>query len=68
MSLGTVSTGGVLSTSVTVTENDAWPVLPCASVAEHVTVVVPTGKLLPEAGAHDAVTGPSTVSFAVASG
>jgi hypothetical protein len=34
----------------------------------HVTVVVPTGKVLPEAGAHDGVKAPSTTSFAVASG
>ena len=64
---GTDTTGGVVSFSVTVTVKEAEPVLPCESVAVHVTVVVPTGKLLPDAGLHVGVSGPSTMSFAVAS-
>jgi hypothetical protein len=66
MSDGTVITGGVVSLNTIVTWNDALPVLPWASVAVHVTVVVPTGKFEPEAGVHVGVIGPSTVSLAVA--
>ena len=66
MSEGTVTTGAVVSTSVTVTLKEAEPVLPCASVALQVTVVVPTVKFAPDAGEHDGVTGPSTVSLALA--
>src|SRR3954469_10281484 len=40
--------------------------LPAASVAEHVTVVVPTGNVLPEAGSQVTGTEPSTASLAVA--
>jgi hypothetical protein len=47
---GSVRVGGV--TSCTVTPKLPEPVLPDASVAVHVTVVVPSGKLDPEAGAH----------------
>src|SRR5262245_37063456 len=68
MSAGTVITGGVVSgtTSVIVTVKDAVPVFPCASVAEHVSVVVPTGNLSPElSGEQVAVSGPSTLSVAV---
>jgi hypothetical protein len=63
-----VNVGGVVSTNVTVTAKPALPVLLWVSVALQVTVVVPTAKLLPEAGTHDADNAPSTVSFAVASG
>jgi hypothetical protein len=66
-SLGTDTTGGVVSFSVTVTVKEAEPVFPCESVAVHVTVVVPTGKLLPDAGLHVGVNDPSTMSFALAS-
>ena len=38
------------SASLTVTVNEQLPVLPAWSVAEQVTVVVPTGKVEPEAG------------------
>src|SRR5207253_2816747 len=41
-------------------------VLPCASVAEQVTVVTPLGKEEPEAGVQFTVTEPSTMSVAVA--
>ena len=65
MSEGTVTTGGVVSTSVTVTLKEAEAVLPCASVALQLTVVVPTAKFAPDAGEHDGVTAPSTVSLAL---
>jgi hypothetical protein len=67
--LGTdVNVGGVVSRNVTVTAKLALPVLLWLSVALQVTVVVPTTKLLPEAGTQDAGSAPSTVSLAVASG
>ena len=50
MSDGRVSTGGVVSTTVTVTLNDAEPVFPWLSVALQVTIVVPGGKVLPDGG------------------
>ena len=58
-SAGTLITGGVWSTRFTVTSKSALPVLPCESVALQVTVVVPTGKVLPDAGLHVGVSGPS---------
>src|SRR5919201_330441 len=64
---GTVTTGGVVSMIVTVTVKEAEPVLPCESVALQVTVVVPTGNLLPEAGLQVGVSEPSTTSVALAS-
>ena len=54
MSAGALTTGAVVSTSVTVTLNGRVPVLVWASVAKQVTVVVPTGKLAPEAGSRSA--------------
>jgi hypothetical protein len=65
-SLGTFTTGAVVSVSVTVTVKEAEPVFPCASVALQVTVVVPTGNVLPEAGLHVGVSEPSTMSLALA--
>ena len=62
MFAGTVTTGGVVSW--TVTENDPEPVLPCTSVAVQVTVVVPTGNVLPDGGKHEGVIEPSTMSDA----
>jgi len=62
MSAGTVSDGGVVSTTRIVNVED--PVFPCASVAEHVTVVSPSGKVDPEEGAHVGVMDPSTRSEA----
>jgi hypothetical protein len=59
---GTVRTGGVVSW--TVTENDPEPVLLCASVAVQLTVVVPTGNVLPDGGAHETLGLGSTVSEA----
>jgi hypothetical protein len=61
---GTVTIG--LTVSTTVTRNNAVPVLACASVALHVTVVVPIGKTAPLVGVQLAATGPSTLSVAVA--
>ena len=37
---------------ITVTLNDPLAVLPAASDAEHITVVVPTGNLVPDDGEH----------------
>ena len=45
---GQVITGGILSTTVTV--NAQIAVLPAASVAVAITVVVPIGNVLPETG------------------
>ena len=66
MSAGQVITGGSVSFTVTVNEQGAL-VLPAASVAVHVTVVVPTGKKLPDAGEHTAVT-PGQLSLIVGAG
>src|SRR5262245_16934406 len=59
---GTVTTGSVVSTTVTV--NDAVPVLPCASVALHVTAVTPNGNVSPLAGVQVVASVPSTLSVA----
>src|SRR5690606_13041683 len=42
------------------------PVLPAASVAEHVMVLMPRGSVVPEPGTHVAAISPSTASAAVA--
>src|SRR3989449_2630460 len=63
MSRGTVSDGGVVSTTRTVKE--AMPVLPWASVARHTTVVAPNPNIEPEAGVQTGVSLPSTRSSAV---
>ena len=52
--------------AVTVTVKEAVPVLPAASVAEQVTVVVPRANVVPDAGEHVAVSGAVTASDAVA--
>src|SRR3990172_11886463 len=64
MAAGTVTTGAVVSP--TVTTNDADPVFPWASVAVQFTDVVPSAKVLPEAGAHTGAIAPSTRSAAEA--
>src|SRR6266851_5683051 len=64
MSAGRLRVGAVLSSTTTVAV--AVPVLPAASVAEQVMVVVPSGKVLPEAGEHVGVSEPDTASAAVA--
>ena len=60
---GTFSAGFVVST--TLTGNEAVAVLPRASFAEHVTVVVPRGKVDPVAGEQLTSTGPLTRSTAI---
>jgi hypothetical protein len=59
---GTVTTGGVVSLTVTV--NEAVPVLPRTSVAVHVTVVAPSGNVTPLGGVQFTVTPPSMMSVA----
>jgi hypothetical protein len=61
---GTVTTGPVVSVTVTVKEAD--PVLLLVSVAVHVTVVGPRGNVAPLAGVQVTATVPSTRSPAVA--
>jgi hypothetical protein len=61
---GTVTTGPVVS--VTVTVKEAVPLLPRASVEEQLTVVVPSGKVAPLAGVQVTATAPSTKSAAEA--
>lgn len=51
---------------LTVTVNEAVPVLPCVSVDEQVTSVVPAGKSEPAGGVH--TTGPAASSGSVAVG
>src|SRR5439155_5785705 len=59
---GTVTTGPLVSATVTVKEAD--PVLLLVSVAVHVTVVGPSGKVAPLAGVQVTGRGPSTTSLA----
>jgi hypothetical protein len=56
--------GSVVSTKLTVTEKLADPVLPAPSVAEHVTVVVPTEKFDPDPGEQEGAKLPATASLA----
>jgi len=65
MFAGTVMTGGVVSVFVTVTVKLFVAVLPCASCAEHVTVVVPIANVAPDAGVQLVVTVPSIASVAL---
>jgi hypothetical protein len=60
--VGTVTTGPVVSATVTV--NDAAPVFPLVSVAVQLTVVGPSGKVDPLAGVQLTGRGPSTTSLA----
>jgi len=64
MGFGTCNAGGVVSTTVTVKLPLA--VLPAESVAEQVTVVVPRGKIDPDAREQVTGSGPSTLSVALA--
>src|SRR5262245_18319739 len=57
-----------LHATTTVIRNDALPWLPWASVATHVTVVVPSANSELEAGEHVAASGPSIASTAHAAG
>ena len=61
---GTVTAGAVVSATVTV--NDPEPVLPWASVAVQLTVVVPRGKVEPLGGVQLTVRTPSMLSVAEA--
>lgn len=61
---GSDSTGGVVSTTVTANDFDA--ALPAASVAVHVTVVVPRANMLPDPGTHTGTIDPLTRSVALA--
>jgi hypothetical protein len=61
---GTVTTGPVVSATVTVKE--AAPLLAFVSVAVHVTVVGPSGNVDPLTGVQVTASGPSTRSVAVA--
>ena len=60
---GTETEGAVVSTRVTVTENDALPMF-VPSLAVHVTVVVPTLNFDPDAGRQPTVGDPATASLA----
>ena len=62
MSAGSVSTGALVSLTVTV--KLAVALLPLASVAMQVTEVSPSGNSVPEAGVHTTVTGGEAVSVA----
>ncbi len=55
----------ICGTSSTVTVNDADAEFPCASVAEHVTSVDPSGNVEPLGGTQVTATEPSTRSVAV---
>jgi len=63
---GTVTTGAVTSTTVTVTVKLVLPVFPAASVAEQVTGVAPGAKIDPLAGVQTGRSDPSTASLALA--
>jgi hypothetical protein len=63
MLAGQLSDGGVVSSTVTV--NEQFVVLPDASVAVQVTVVVPFGNVEPDGGVQDAVI-PGQLSLDVA--
>ena len=63
-----MTTGGVVSTNVTITLKLALPVFPAVSVAVHATVVWPTANVSPDWWLQDGVRGPSTLSFAVGGG
>ena len=66
MFFGAVTFGGFafLTKGVTVTAKVADALLPCASLAEHDTVVVPIGNVDPDAGEQVTATLPSTRSLA----
>src|SRR5260370_39372203 len=63
MWVGRLRVGAVLSSTTTVAL--AVPVLPAPSTAVQMMAVGPTGKGLPEAGAHVGVSEPDTASVAV---
>jgi len=61
---GQVTTGA--TPSLTVTVNEQLAVLVAESVAVQVTVVIPFGKVVPDAGVQTGVIAPSQLSAAVA--
>src|SRR5262245_1483490 len=64
MLAGTVTTGGVVSRTLTL--NEPLVLFPALSVAVQVTTVVPRPNVVPEAGVQTGVIEPSTMSVAVA--
>ena len=60
---GRASAGGVVSTTCT-TKVVGVATFPCASWAEQITVVFPSGKVDPDAGEHVTGSVPSTMSVA----
>src|SRR6266542_1459333 len=68
MGAGTDTVGGTVSFDCTVTVNEALPVLPWESVAVHVTVVAPRGKVEPESGEQVTGTVPAVSEVAVGAG
>jgi len=56
----------IVQAEATVTVNEQLPELPDVSLAEQVTVVTPTEKLVPEAGVQETGLEPSQASVAVA--
>ena len=60
MFAGHVTVGTCVSWIVTVNVHPPW--FAAESMARHVTVVVPTGKVDPEAGRHTTATGPGQLS------
>src|SRR5712692_287836 len=64
MLAGRLRVGAVLSSTTTVAV--AVPLLPATSAAEQVMVVLPTAKVVPEAGTQIGVGEPDTASVAVA--
>ena len=67
MLFDTVIAGAELSIMVwvIVTVKLVVPVFPAASVAEHVTVVIPIGNIVPDAGVHVGPLVTATLSVAV---
>jgi hypothetical protein len=57
----------IVQTAITCTVKEQVAVLPDASVAVQLTVVVPSGKQVPDAGVQETVT-PGQLSFAVGAG
>jgi hypothetical protein len=54
--------------SITATWNNALTEEPALSTALQMTVVVPSGNAVPEAGSHEGTSGPSTTSDAAGGG
>ena len=65
MFTGHVTVGACVSLIVTVNEHVPSALFADPSDAVHVTVVVPTGNVAPDAGTHTTVTGPGQLSVPV---